>query len=306
VKSKAYFLIGPTASGKTDVAHIIARKQSLPILSIDSMQIYEGLDIGTAKPTHSERSGIDYFGLDIVAPSSSFNLAQFYEYAAGAARRIDGEFIVCGGTGLYAKALAENLEDGPEPDPALRDEWEAVCKKDGVAALQSELLSVSPDVYESVRDKENPRRLIRALEWARDGRALPDKWGEGGSTVMTGLEVPNEELAERIAVRATRMFDDGLLDECRQLVEKYGQLSETAAQAIGYREAFAVIEGSMPLALAVEETKMRTRRLAKRQRTWFRHQVNVDWVPTVGKDANTIAEDVIKRWQEQGPAELDL
>ena len=258
MKKKAYFLIGATASGKSDVAHIIARRRSLPILSIDSMQIYTGLDAGTAKPTIIEREGIRYYGLDIARPDMDFNVAQFCDYVRGVLDEIGEELIVCGGTGLYAKVLTERLEQGPAPDPELRREWERVVAEGGVDLLKEELRSVSPSVFENLKDKDNPRRLIRALEWARSGDQLPANWGDAAHQMLTGLDVPVEVLRARIDIRVEKMFANGLLDEVRMLLKKYGALSRTAAQAIGYAEALAVVDGSMTQAQAIERMQIRT------------------------------------------------
>jgi tRNA dimethylallyltransferase len=307
VKSKAYFLLGATASGKSEVAHIIARRRSLPLLSIDSMQLYTGLNVGTAKPSMSEREGIRYYGLDIASPDMDFSVAQFCEYVRGILADIGEELIVCGGTGLYAKVLTERLEEGPKPDPELRKKWERIVSEGGVELLKDEVRSVSTRVFESLKDKDNPRRLIRALEWARSGKQLPETWREGSGSVLTGLYMPVEALRAKIDIRAEEMFSNGLIEEVRGLVAKYGGLSRTASQAIGYAEALAVIDGSMSQEQAIERTKIRTRQLAKKQRTWFRNQVEVDWVAADSSSSpEELADSVEASWRKNGAAEIVL
>ena len=307
MKSKAYFLLGATASGKSEVAHIISRRRSLPLLSIDSMQLYTGLNVGTAKPSISEREGISYYGLDIASPDMDFSVAQFCEYVRGILADIGEELIVCGGTGLYAKVLTERLEEGPKPDPELRKKWERIVAEGGVELLKDEVRSVSTRVFESLKDKDNPRRLIRALEWARSGEQLPETWREGSGSVLTGLDMPVEALRARIDIRAEKMFANGLIEEVRGLVAKYGGLSRTASQAIGYAEALAVVDGSMSKEQAIERTKIRTRQLAKKQRTWFRHQVEVDWVAAdPSSNSEELADSVEASWRKNGAAEIVL
>ncbi len=307
MKSKAYFLLGATASGKSEVAHIISRRRSLPLLSIDSMQLYTGLNVGTAKPSISEREGIRYYGLDIASPDMDFSVAQFCEYVRGILADIGEELIVCGGTGLYAKVLTERLEEGPKPDPELRKKWERIVAEGGVELLKDEVRSVSTRVFESLKDKDNPRRLIRALEWARSGEQLPETWREGSGSVLTGLDMPVEALRAKIDIRAEKMFANGLIEEVRGLVAKYGGLSRTASQAIGYAEALAVVDGSMSKEQAIERTKIRTRQLAKKQRTWFRNQVEVDWVAAdPSSNSEELADSVEASWRKNGAAEIVL
>ena len=307
MKSKAYFLLGATASGKSEVAHIISRRRSLPLLSIDSMQLYTGLNVGTAKPSISEREGIRYYGLDIASPDMDFSVAQFCEYVRGILADIGEELIVCGGTGLYAKVLTERLEEGPKPDPELRKKWERIVAEGGVELLKDEVRSVSTRVFESLKDKDNPRRLIRALEWARSGEQLPETWREGSGSVLTGLDMPVEALRARIDIRAEKMFANGLIEEVRGLVAKYGGLSRTASQAIGYAEALAVVDGSMSKEQAIERTKIRTRQLTKKQRTWFRNQVEVDWVAAdPSSNSEELADSVEASWRKNGAAEIVL
>ena len=301
---KAYFLVGPTSSGKSEVAHLLARRMSLPILSIDSMQVYRGLDIGTAKPAPSEIKGITYYGLDVVDPDKEFSVAHFCRYVRGVVGEINTPLIVCGGTGLYSKALTDGLDDGPRPDPELRAEWRAAADAGNVGLLRAELKKVAPEVLDAMDDAENPRRVMRALEWAKAGR-VPSRTWTGKGAVFTGLNVAAGELRVKIELRAEKMFKAGIIDETRAALEKFGMLSRTASQAIGYAEALEVLGGRMTCAAALESVKARTRRLAKRQRTWFRNQSQMDWISVEpGADAEALADLVGESWRRNGAVSL--
>jgi tRNA dimethylallyltransferase len=301
----AFFLVGPTAAGKSAVAQHIAEVQKWDILSADSMLVYRGMDIGTAKPSAGERARVACGGMDVASPDEPFSVGQYVECA----RRILNEssakgkqLIVTGGTGLYIKCLTEGLARLPPPDPALRARAEALLERDGVVALQKVLRQRDSVRYEAVRDKNNPRRLIRALELA--GQAVGDTktWSSKPSVPMIGLEMDSELLMANIRNRIRGMYDSGLLDEVDRLLSSYQELSETALQAIGYAEAIAVRQGRMTLEDAMAKTAARTRQLAKRQMTWFRHQANVIWI-SVGKNCaiERIAERVLAQWKKYGP-----
>lgn len=304
MKGKFCFLVGPTATGKTGVAHCIARRKSLPVLSVDSMLVYQGLDIGTAKPSVIERQGVKYFGIDLVAPDTDFSLLQFHDYVKGIIAEIDGPMIVCGGTGLYAKALTEEFDSGAGPDAAFRLEWEAVVRDRGTGPLQDELRRISPGAFEALKDRENPRRLIRALERARAGLAPAVSWDSESRPVLTGLDSAPEKLRDRIERRVDGMFDAGLIDEVKGLLAEYGTLSRTALQAIGYAEVLAVLNGGMTEREARERTKARTRQLAKKQRTWFRHQSKVDWIDADSADVEALADRVMESWRQNAGVNL--
>lgn len=307
MKNRAHFLVGATASGKTEVAHLIARRTNVPILSIDSMQVYRGMDLGTAKPTQEERHGIAYYGIDIADPDADFSLAQFCSYVSGIAGDISGDIIVCGGTGLYAKALTRGLEDGPVPDRELRERLDAMLAESGVEAIRQELKNTAPEVYASLKDKENPRRLMRAIERAHAGAPLADSWVDDSGVVLTGLDVHADRLKDRIGVRAAKMFADGIVDEVESLIAKHGALSRTASQAIGYSEALGVIAGNLSEERAVEVTATRTRQLAKKQRTWFRHQAEIDWIErSDSASIEELADLVIESWNRNGSVELKV
>jgi len=262
------------------------------------------MDIGTAKPSKDERARVTYGGLDLANPDEPFSVGQYIEHArdflsGNSARR--RQSIVTGGTGLYVKCLTQGLARLPPADPALRAWAEDLCKRDDVVALQKALKERDAARYESLRDKSNPRRLIRALELA--GQAADDakSWSSTPAVPMIGLQVDPEQLADNIRTRVRRMYDSGLLDEVDRLLSTYTNLSETALQAIGYAEAIAVRQGRMTLEDAIARTAVRTRQLAKRQMTWFRHQANVVWI-SVGKNSTIeqIAGQVLAQWKQYG------
>jgi len=308
---RAYFLVGPTAAGKTAVAQVLAERRNAVILSADSMLVYRGMDVGTAKPTPAERGGVKYWGIDVVAPTESFTTALFIDEARRCfeAAAVTGcEVIVVGGTGLYVRALLDGLEPLPRVDDAVRARWQSVLERQGVPGLQEALKERNPGWLDSLADPLNSRRLIRALELSDAGCVTPpSSWKKGGGGhVVTGLDWAREPLAKRIAVRVREMYARGLREEVEGLV-KAGGLSATAAQAIGYAEALAWIKGQLAAGEAAALTVTRTRQLAKRQMTWFKHQLSVSWIPVTEMDTvEAIADRVAMDWNHHGPQAVRL
>lgn len=300
---QAFVLVGATATGKSSVAHRLARRMNALLLSADSMNLYCGMDIGTAKPSAQQRQEVDYAGVDLVEPETSFSVADYLR-AVGPALRCaaaeDRPVVVAGGTGLYVKCLLQGLGEAPPADPELRRRLEG-CK---VSELQAELHRRAPERLAALADPENPRRLIRALEQAVQKTPAPENWKNRPVQSAAGLDVSRKVLHERIARRVEQMYADGLLEEARGLMER--RLSNTARQAIGYAEAFAVLRGEISRERAVEKTVVRTRQLAKRQRTWFNNQLKVHWVcrnlPAGGwLDAEAAACETARIWEQIGP-----
>lgn len=302
----ARFLVGPTAVGKSAVAQWIAERDGSEILSADSMLVYRGMDIGTAKPTPAERRRVRYWGVDLVPAGEPFNVARFLEVARGcfeSAQSNGVKVIVVGGTGLYIKALTEGLADVPTSDEPARMRRRAVLEELGVEGLQRELQSRNPAWYAALPDPANARRLIRALELIEAGwERPPETWrGEAGGPGLVGLAMPRETLRARIAARVETMYAQGLLEETRRLVDEGFGTSPTARQAVGYAEAAACLEGRMTRDMAVGMTVQRTQRLAKRQMTWFRHQVAVQWVEVMpAQPVEEVAGRVMAAWKELG------
>ena len=305
-----FFLVGPTATGKSAVAQWIAEQHGYDILSADSMLVYEGMDIGTAKPSPKERERVDYYGVDLVQPDRPFSLGDFLRHATETLGRQAGgnkSTIVVGGTGLYVKGLLHGLDATTPSDPESRAKWETVLADEGVAGLRAALKRLSPAWLESMSDPSNPRRLVRALELASSGISGPPRdWNaKCPPSPIPGFMMPPEQLNRRIEERVRGMYADGLLDEAAALLERYGRLSQTAAQAIGYAEAFDVLSERCTQDEAIQRTVIRTRRLAKRQRTWFRHQLDVAWID-VEQTASVehIAKRVLEHWRHYGGTEI--
>ena len=299
---------GPTATGKTALAVALAKRFGGEVLSADSMQIYKGLDIGTAKATPEEQGGVPHHLLDIVEPETPFSVADFTARADGVIRALSaaGKLpIVAGGTGLYITNLLAGTAFAPEKtDPDLRAALEARAKTEGgPAALFAELQAADPDYAAAIHPNNLPR-VIRALELYRaTGRRMSE------ARAATRPETPpyralclalgyrdRETLYRRIDSRVDRMVAAGLLEEARR-VYAHRATYRTAAQAIGYKEFFPYFEGKSDLASCTAALKQASRRYAKRQLTWFRHQSEATWLyldepgaPPVEERAGKIVE----------------
>jgi tRNA dimethylallyltransferase len=295
----AHFLVGATASGKSSVAQHIAERGGQLIISADSMNIYRGMDIGTAKPSVGDREKVDYAGFDLVDPIEKFSVANYLS-AAKSSFDSDREIIVAGGTGLYVKCLTEGFDDVPPENRKLRAELEQL----DFQTLQKRARNDAIELYEKLTedDRQNPRRLIRILE-----KKVPaiGKWNSKPKPRIVGLHVEREVLCRRIEKRVAQMYASGLLNEARELIEL--DLSPTALQAIGYAEAFAVLKNEMTLDEAREKTIIRTRQLAKRQMTWFRNQLNIEWIDVAGfSGIEELAAAVSNAWKKVGATPVQL
>lgn len=303
-RHEAYFLVGPTAVGKTAVAHLLARERALPILSVDSMLVYRGMDIGTAKPSPAERTAFHYAGVDLTDPAADFSAAAYLGSirAPLATATFSRGGIAVGGTGLYVRCLIEGLSGPAGGDPEVRARAESLLATGGVAALQAELRRVAPERLAALSDPKNPRRLVRALEMAELPISRDWKSHTAGGPVITGLWMERAALERRIRTRVEAMYADGLLEEAAHLRRRYPRLSATALQAIGYAEAFAVLDGQLPRAAAMERTAIRTRQLAKKQMTWFRRQHVVEWIEVnENGSVEEAAAQVLASWRKNGP-----
>ncbi len=289
----AFVLVGPTASGKSSVAQLLAEQTGAPIVSADSMNIYRGMDIGTAKPTAEERGAVHYSGIDLAEPTEPFSVGDWLDAIKPSFQTLEKPAIVAGGTGLYVKCLLSGLDPMPAGDPELR----ARAEKMSLAELQAEARAAAPEAYESLSDKQNPRRLVRVLEMVASPNAVSSNAWNGELPTVVGLYVEREILLKRIADRVDQMYASGLIEEARGLMGL--ELSATAEKAIGYAEAFAVLKNEMTEAQAKERTNIRTRQLAKRQMTWFRTQLNVEWVDTQKfQTLERLASEVSKVWKK--------
>lgn len=306
----AHFLVGPTGSGKSAVAQHLALKSRppRPVLAADSMTIYRGMDVGTAKPDAADRAAVPSFGFDLVDPDRPFSVGDWLAAVRAAAPAIaacGAPPIVVGGTGLYVKCLTEGL-DGAPTDPVHRAAAEALLNAEGLEALQAAARALNPAEFAKLRDPENPRRVVRAYELLAAGQPLPVA-AERPKPKLAGLALPPNELRARIARRARQMFAYGLVEEVRALRAKYPALSDTARHAIGYEEAARVLDGEIPEEEAIRRTALRTGQYAKRQMTWFRHQADVVWIDVGPRDdVERLSGKVQAIWHTHGPAALRL
>ncbi len=308
----AHVLAGPTAVGKTGIAHHLALRDGYDILSADAMLVYRGMDIGTAKPTHRQQAEVRYFGMDLADPSQPFSVADYLTAVmaqlAAANPPPRRPLLVVGGTGLYIKALILGLDPGPTVDPRQRQTWETMARRGGVGALREALRTRAPAWLAVLPDPDNPRRLIRALEWVAAGFTTPPKsWQRQTACIpLVGLCMHPSTLRERIAERVQQMLAEGLWQEATAL-SAAGGLGRTARQAIGYAEALARLDGEISETEAVDRINARTRQLAKRQMTWFRHQLPVEWISLDGpRPINDIIADITRIWERNGPSRLTL
>ena len=280
-------ICGATASGKTRLSLELAERLGrAEIISADSRQVFRGMDIGTAKVSAVDRARVPHHGLDLVEPDEPFTAQQFRANAREALsgiRRRGRVAILVGGTGLYLRAVARGLPlEETGSDPALRAALEERLVGEGLAALTAELRRRAPTVAAST-DLRNPRRVVRALERALllGDRLPPAPSGYPAPSVWLGLSVESGVHDGWIADRAEWQFANGLLDEAARLGARYDP-SLRAFSALGYREAFGVLEGSLTPEQAVEQTITRTRQFARRQRTWFRAEPDVAWLDAAG------------------------
>ena len=295
-------VVGPTASGKTDVAQELALRLGGEVVSADSMQIYSGMDIGTGKLPVSERR-VPHWGLDIREPGQAYSAAQFQRYARERFADIDargGRCVLAGGTGFYVRAAIDDYDfaSGEQVGNPVREKWNAFLAEHGAPALWNELLARDPDSAALIHPN-NAKRVVRALEMLElDGLSYADQH-EGLARIAQyvpalffGLAVDAELLKRRIDARVDAMFASGLVDEVRGLMDRGFGEALTAREAIGYKEVAAALAGRMSMTEASDAIKLATRRYAKRQRSWWRGDPRVAWVDADDGDAARIAGEI--------------
>lgn len=302
IHPRLIYLAGPTAAGKSAVALALAERIGGEIISVDSMQVYRGLDIGTAKPGPAELRRVRHHLIDVAGLEESFDAAQFARRAGAAVAEIQARGrapVFCGGTGFYFKAFLEGLGDAPAADAALRAELGALP----LAELLAELEKSDPVTFQRI-DRQNPRRVIRAVEVIRlTGRPFSGqkaRWrdaGGGAAGCFFGLTRPAGELQERLARRVEEMFARGLVAETQALLGRGLERNPTAMQALGYRQVVEHLGGRRTLPETIELVKIRTRQFAKRQLTWFRRQMRLDWITLEGDCAAAAAEELAAKTQ---------
>lgn len=294
-------IVGPTASGKSAVADRIAQRVSGEVVSVDAMQVYKGMDIGTAKTPPEERLCTLHM-VDICPINANYSVERFQTDARSC---IDGLLaggirpILCGGTGLYLNAVIDEMDfpSGFRGD-SRREAYEELARSEGPQRLHEMLRERDPESADEIHPN-NTRRVIRALEMCDEGKSYAASLrtlharAQHYRASIYGLELPREELYRRIDRRVDDMFDKGLVEEVQKLVSAGLSSDTTAGQAIGYKEILEALSGTCSMDDAREAIKTNTRRYAKRQISWFRHDARVKWIDMQGETADSAAEHVI-------------
>jgi tRNA dimethylallyltransferase len=274
-------IVGPTATGKSDLAVDLAIELGGEVVNADAMQLYRGMDIGTAKLTYRERRGVPHHLLDRLDVTETASVAVYQQEARAV---IDGirsrgrTPVLVGGSGLYVRAVLDDLEF-PGTAADIRERWEGELRERGAAALHRRLAEADPAAAEAILPS-NTRRVVRALEvmeitGRRFSATLPRLAAPRYDTVLVGLD--RQDLDARVDLRVARMFDTGLVEEVRALERRGLQRGRTASRALGYQQVLAELDGSADMAAAAAETARRTRRFVRRQRSWFRRDPRIHW-----------------------------
>jgi len=297
--SKVIVICGATATGKSDIAIEVAQEIGAEIINADSMQLYRGMDIGTAKLTVEERKGIPHHLLDVLDVSEDSTVAWYQEQARAEITEIHGrgkDAVIVGGTGLYIKAILDDL-NFPDTDPEVRAKLETELAEFGAAALFTRLEELDPAAALAI-DRANTRRVIRALEVieitgmpftanlpGEDSSRYPD-------ALQFGLVMDREHLRERIDQRVDRMWDAGFVDEVDRLIIQGIGNGSTAQRALGYAQIIAMRSGTMTEVEAKEDTKRASRQYARRQETWFSRDARIQWVAQHQPRLETILQKI--------------
>ena len=290
-------LLGPTGSGKTALSLALGERFGGEIVSCDSVAVYRGMDLGTAKPTREERARLPHHLVDVVEPDAAFTAGEYSRRARVVLREIAerGRMpIVTGGTGLYLRALTEGLFAGPARQEDLRERLRLAAQKRGSAWLHRVLARMDAATAARIHANDTAK-LIRAIEVCVAGRKpLSQVLGSevtardplvGFRLLRIGLNPPRAALYERLNRRCAQMFATGLVEETRELLARYGRVK--ALDSLGYRQAMAVLAGSLPEADAIVAAQQGHRNYAKRQLTWFRREPDVHWIEAFGDEAET-------------------
>ena len=284
----AIVLTGPTAAGKSSIAMALANRIDAEIISLDSIAVYRGMDIGTAKPSTVDRKRVAHHLVDLVEPTEDFSVACYLREAHTKVREIHGRghaVIFVGGTPMFLKGVLRGFDPGPPADWNFRNAVESDVQAYGVDALRERLRQVDPLAEHRIGPNDT-RRMIRALEVARQtGTPIShrqvqfDRGKDAKTCNVFSLAWPRDQLHARINRRVHQMFQSGLIDEIRQLLDRYGGLSRTASQAVGYREVLQSLGSETSMDALVEEVSAHTRQLARRQETWFRSFSEIRAIP---------------------------
>lgn len=297
--SRVIVICGATATGKSDIAIDVAQELGAEIINADSMQLYRGMDIGTAKLPEAERGGIPHHLLDVLDVNQDSTVAWYQEQARAVITEIHGrgkDAVIVGGTGLYIKAILDDL-NFPDTDPAVRAKLEAEVEEFGAAALFARLEELDPAAALAI-DRANTRRIIRALEVIEiTGQPFTANLPREDSSrypaaLQFGLVMDREHLRERIDLRVDRMWDAGFVDEVDRLITSGIREGVTAQRALGYAQIIAMRDGTMTESEAKEDTKRASRQYARRQETWFSRDGRIQWVAQHQPRLETILQKI--------------
>ncbi len=302
-------VVGPTAVGKTELAVDVARKLDAEIISADSMQVYRGMDVGTAKPTVRERGGIAHHLIDVIDPTEDFTVAQYQQLAEEAIIQITDRGrvpLLTGGTGLYVRAVIDGFDfPGEYEDLSLREEMQRFAEEHGNAALHQRLRQVDPAAAARLHPNDR-RRVIRALE-VYELTGIPLSQHLRGQSqrparheaVMFGLTRPRPELYARCDQRVEIMLRKGLLAEVKSLLSMGFDHRTTALQAIGYKELVGYLQGEYDWDEATRLLKRNTRRYAKRQYTWFMRDQRISWIDLGSMDSGAAVQKIVSEYKRK-------
>ena len=296
---KTIFICGATATGKSDLAVSLAQEIGAEIINADSMQIYKGMDIGTAKLSPADRGGIEHHMLDILAVTQDSTVAWYQELARKSVTAIHGRgkhAIIVGGTGLYIKSILDDL-NFPDTDADVRQKLTEEAKEFGIVQLFQRLEQLDPAAAAAI-DRQNERRVIRALEVIEitgkpftanlpreDSSLYPD-------ALQFGLVMDRAELGERVEARVDRMWEAGFVAEVDRLIDAGITQATTARRALGYAQIIAMRSGDISEDLAIEETKRATRQYVRRQETWFSRDARINWISPTQPRLETVLEKI--------------
>ncbi|MBD8028737.1 tRNA (adenosine(37)-N6)-dimethylallyltransferase MiaA [Corynebacterium gallinarum] len=283
-------VVGPTASGKSALGIELAQRLDGEVVNVDSMQLYRGMDIGTAKLTVEERQGIPHHQLDVLDVTETASVARYQQEAVADVEEILSRGktpILVGGSMLYVQSLVDDWQF-PPTDPEVRARWEACLAEVGVARLHEELRALDPEAAAIIEDND-PRRTVRALEVieltgqpfkaSQPPKDAPPRWG----TTILGLRTTADWLNPRIELRTHLMFEHGFIEEVEGLVKDHGLIAEsTAGRAIGYAQVLDALAGELTVDEAMERTITGTRRYVRRQRAWFNRDHRIRWIDAAG------------------------